>query len=310
MNYKNNFIISEEVQEALRRNEPVVALESSIISHGMPYPVNIETACMAEETVREYGAVPATIGAYEGKVIVGLSKEQIIRLSNNPDDPSSKAMKASVKGIPYAVANGLNAGFTIAAIIRTAAMAGIKFMATGGIGGVAKGGELSMDVSADLEEMAVSSVAVIGAGCKSILDIGRTKEYLETKDVPVIGIGTDTFPAFFTRDSEYRIDYRIDDLRDVAQFLHAKWEMGFRGAVILSNPVPEEFEMQKELIDRAIAEAVRSSQENDISGENSTPYLLSKVCEITQGESLKTNIEIIRNNARVAALIAKEYAGL
>ena len=166
---------------------------------------------MAEETVRKYGAIPATIGVYKGDIIVGLTKEQITGLSNNPDNPESKAMKASVKGIPYAVANKLNAGFTIAAIVRVAYMAGIKFMATGGIGGVAKGGELSMDVSADLEEMAVSSVAIIGAGCKSILDIGRTKEYLETKDVPVIGLGTDSFPAFFTPNSKYRIDYRIDD---------------------------------------------------------------------------------------------------
>ena len=220
----NNFVISQEVQEALNANKPVVALESSIITHGMPYPTNIETAMMVEETVRENGAVPATIGVYHGKVIVGLSKEQIIGISNNPDDPGTKAMKASVKGIPYAVSQGVSAGFTIAAILRTAAMAGIRFMATGGIGGVARGGELSMDVSADLEEMARSSVAIISAGCKSILDIGRTKEYLETKDVPVIGMGCDSFPAFFTPYSEYRIDYRIDDYDQVAKFAkNGRW---------------------------------------------------------------------------------------
>ena len=290
----NNFVISQEVQEALNANKPVVALESSIITHGMPYPTNIETAMMVEETVRESGAVPATIGVYHGKVIVGLSKEQIIGISNNPDDPGTKAMKASVKGIPYAVSQGVSAGFTIAAILRTAAMAGIRFMATGGIGGVARGGELSMDVSADLEEMARSSVAIISAGCKSILDIGRTKEYLETKDV-------------FTPYSEYRIDYRIDDYDQVAKFVREKWSMGFPGAVILSNPVPKEFAFDEAVINKAIAEAVKQAQEQGIAGEKSTPFLLSKVCEATGGASLRTNVEIVRNNARVAAIIAKRY---
>ena len=310
MDFKDCFVISDEVKEALAQGKPVVALESSIISHGMPYPTNIETAYMAEETVRKYGAIPATIGVYKGKVIVGLTKDQIYGICNNPDDPETKAMKASVKGIPFAVANGLNAGFTIAAIVRTASMAGIKFMATGGIGGVSKGGELSMDVSADLEEMQVSSVGIIGAGCKSILDIGRTKEYLETKDVPVIGIGTNSFPAFFTPTSKYRIDYRIDDLKDVARFCKAKWDLGFKGAAILSNPVPEEFAMSEETIDAAIAKAHALCIEEGISGENNTPFLLSKVCEITEGASLRTNVEIIRNNTKVAALIAKAYSEL
>ena len=310
MDFKDHFIINEEVKEALSLNKPVVALESSIISHGMPYPTNVETALMAEQTVRQCGAVPATIGIYKGNIIVGLSKEQIYAISNNPDDPETKAMKASVKGIPFAVSNGLNAGFTIAAILRCASMAKIKFMATGGIGGVSKGGELSMDISADLEEMQTASVGIVGAGCKSILDIGRTKEVLETKDVPVIGIGTDCFPAFFTPKSQYRIDYRIDDLENVAKFCKAKWDLGFQGAAILSNPVPQEFAMAEEVIDEAIAQAVRSAEKEGISGEKNTPYLLSKVCELTHGESLKTNVEIIRNNARTAALIAKKYSAL
>lgn len=310
MNQLHNFIVSQEVQDALQANRPVVALESSIISHGMPYPTNIETALLCEQTVRENGAVPATIGVFQGKVVVGLTKEQIIGLSNNPEDPTSKAMKASVKGIPYAVTNGLNAGFTIAAIMRTASMAGIRFMATGGIGGVAKGGELSMDISADLEEMGHTSVAVISAGCKSILDIGRTKEYLETKDVPVIGMGTDSFPAFFTPHSKYRIDYRIDDYEQVARFVYEKWAMGLPGAVILSNPVPEAYAMDEATIDSAIQEAVRLSVEQGIAGEKSTPFLLSKVCEITGGASLRANVEIVRNNARVAAIIAKHYCEL
>ncbi len=300
-----NFVIAPEVAQALKEGRPVVALESSIISHGMPYPTNVETALMVEQTVRDNGAVPATIGCYKGKVVVGLSKEQVVAISNNPDDPATKAMKASVKGIPYAVAQGLNAGFTIAAIMRTAAMAGIRFMATGGIGGVAKGGELSMDVSADLEEMGRTSVAVISAGCKSILDIGRTKEYLETKDVPVIGMGCDSFPAFFTPYSKYRIDYRIDDYMDVAKFVYEKWALGFPGAAILSNPVPAEFALDEDYIESAIAKAVELLQKEGISGERSTPFLLSKVCEVTGGVSLRTNVEIVRNNARVAAIIAK-----
>ena len=310
MNIEPYLIVAPRVREAVQNGEPVVALESSIISHGMPYPTNVETALMAEETVREYGAVPATIGVYKGKIVVGLDREQVGALVNNPADPASRAMKASVKGIPYAIVNGLNAGFTIAAILRCASIAGIRFMATGGIGGVSKGGELSMDVSADLEEFGRTSVGVISAGCKSILDIGRTKEYLETKDVPVIGMGTDSFPAFFTPHSQYRIDYRIDDYHMVARFLKAKWELGFEGAAILSNPIPERFAIAEEVIDAAIARAVEMAKEEGIAGEKNTPFLLSKVNELTGGASLAANVEIIRNNARVAAVIAREYHAL
>ena len=305
-----NFIVSDEVAQALEENRPVVALESSIISHGMPYPTNIETAFAVEEAVRSEGAVPATIGVYQGNVIVGLSKDQIIAISNNPNDPSTKAMKASVKGIPFAVSQGLNAGFTIAAIMRTAYMAGIKVMATGGIGGVAKGGEITMDVSADLHEMGQTSIAIISAGCKSILDIGRTKEYLETQDVPVLGMRCDSFPAFFVPYSKYRIDYRIDDYHEVAKFIKAKWDLGFQGSVICSNPVPDEYAMEEDYIEGIIAEAYAQSKKDGISGENSTPYLLGKVLELTEGRSLEVNIEIVKNNGRVAAIIAKELANL
>lgn len=304
---KKYYTISKEVQEAIKNGEPVVALESSIISHGMPYPTNLDVAAMAEETVRANGAVPATIGVYKGKIVVGMDADQRYAISNNPDDPAAKAMKASVKGIPFAVNSGLNAGFTIAAIIHTAREAGIRIMATGGIGGVSKGGENTMDVSADLHEFGKTGVAVIAAGCKSILDIGRTKEVLETQDVPVIGMGCDSFPSFFTRSSKYRIDYRIDDYADVASFLHAKWDLGYETAVILCNPVPKEFEMDEATIEGAIAKATQLAIENGIGGENNTPYLLGKVKELTNGASLKTNVEIVRNNARVAALIAKEY---
>lgn len=299
--------ISARVKEALANGEPVVALESSIISHGMPYPTNLEVAQMAEDVVTANGAVPATIGLYQGKIIVGMNAEQRYAISNCPGDEKAKAMKASVKGIPYAISAKKNAGFTIAAILRVAEMVGIRIMATGGIGGVSRGGENSMDVSADLEEFGHTSVAVIAAGCKSILDIGRTKEVLETKDVPVIGMGCSSFPAFFTPDSPYRIDYRIDDYDEVADFLRTKWKLGFQGAAILCNPVPAEYAMDPKVVEDAIKQATEMAKEQAVGGENNTPFLLGKVKELTNGDSLRTNIEVIRNNARVAALIAKSY---
>lgn len=299
--------IAPRVREAIHNSEPVVALESSIISHGMPYPTNLEVAAMAEQTVLDNGAIPATIGVYHGKIVVGMDEEQRYAISNNPDDPAATAMKASVKGIPYAVTMNKNAGFTIAAIVRTAAEVGIRIMATGGIGGVSRGGELSMDVSADLEEFGHTGVAVISAGCKSILDIGRTKEVLETKDVPVIGLRCDRFPSFFSPSSPFRIDYRIDEYHDVAKFLKTKWALGYNTAVILCNPVPKEYALDYDEIEKVIEEATQLARENGISGENNTPFLLSKVKELTNGASLKTNIEVVRNNARVAAEIAKAY---
>lgn len=307
MNWKDHFVISEEVQTALAENRPVVALETSIISHGMPYPTNVETALMAEQVVRENGAVPATIGVYRGKVTVGMTREQIECFTNREGHPETKTMKASVKGIPYAVANGLNAGFTIAGELRVASMAGIRIMATGGLGGVSRGGEITMDVSADLTELGKTNVAVVCAGCKPILDIGRTKEVLETNDVPVISMGVDSFPAFFTRTSRFRTDYRIDDVEGVARFLHAKWGMGFDGGVVVSNPIPPEFELDGDAIEEVILKAVEQAKIDGISGEDNTPYLLRHVSEYTKGKSLATNVEIVRNNVRVAALLAKAY---
>lgn len=301
------FEFAPRVKEALANAEPVVALESSIISHGMPYPTNLEVAKMAEETVAANGAVPATIGIYKGKIIIGMDEDQRYAISNRPGDPDAVAMKSSVKGIPYAISMKKNAGFTIAAIVRAASMAGIRFMATGGIGGVSRGGELSMDVSADLEEFGHTRMAVIAAGCKSILDIGRTKEVLETKDVPVIGMGCDSFPAFFTPSSQYRIDYRIDDYKEVAEFLRTKWQLGFEGSAILCNPIGEEFAMDAAYIEDAIHRATEMAKEQAVGGENNTPFLLAKVNELTNGASLRTNVEVIRNNTRVAAIIAKNY---
>jgi len=307
VNWKERFVISEEVQSALDENRPVVALETSIVSHGMPYPSNIETALMAEKVVRENGAVPATIGVHRGYVTVGMTEDMIACFTNRKDHPETKTMKASVKGIPYAVINGLNAGFTIAAGVRVASMAGIHIMATGGLGGVSRGGQVTMDISADLEELGKTNVAVVCAGCKPILDIGRTKEVLETKDVPVISMGVDCFPAFFSRTSRFRTDYRIDAVEDVAKFLHAKWEIGFHGGVVVSNPIPEEFELDGDKLEEVILLAVEQAQVDGISGEDNTPYLLHKVSEYTKGTSLARNIEIVRSNVRVSALLAKAY---
>ncbi|GHU67080.1 pseudouridine-5'-phosphate glycosidase [Clostridia bacterium] len=301
------FEISPRVKEGLVNSEPVVALESSIISHGMPYPTNLEVAKMAEEVVTENGAIPATIGVWKGKIVVGMDEQQRYEISNKPGDETTVAMKASVKGIPFAVIQKRNAGFTIAAILRAASIAGIRIMATGGIGGVSRGGEFTMDVSADLEELGHTSVGVVAAGCKSILDIGRTKEVLETKDVPVIGLGCDSFPAFFTPSSQYRIDYRIDSYDEAAEFLRTKWELGFQGAAILCNPVPAQYAMDQEIIDEAIRKATEMAKENAVGGEHNTPFLLDRVSELTGGASLRTNIEVIRNNAKTAALIAKSY---
>lgn len=307
MNWKDHFVISDEVRAALDENRPVVALETSIISHGMPYPTNVETALMAERVVRENGAVPATIGVYRGKITVGMTEEMITCFSNRTGYPETTTMKASVKGIPYAVIKGLNAGFTIAAELRVAAMAGIRIMATGGLGGVSRGGEITMDVSADLEELGKTSVAVVCAGCKPILDIGRTKEVLETKDVPVISMGVDSFPAFFTRTSRFRTDYRLDTVEEIAQFLHAKWEIGLPGGVVVANPLPPEFELDGDAIEQVILKAVEHAKIDGISGEDNTPYLLRHVSEYTGGKSLNTNVEIVRSNVGVAARLAKAY---
>ena len=305
--YMKYFEVAPEVAQALKNGDPVVALESSIISHGMPYPTNLEVAQMAEDEVRANGAVPATIGIYKGKIVIGMDADQRYAICNRPGDPDAVAMKSSLKGIPYAITMKKNAGFTIAAIVRAASMVGIRFMATGGIGGVSWGGESSMDVSADLKEFYRTPMAVISAGCKSILDIGRTKEVLETLDVPVIGLGCDSLPAFFTPKSKYRIDYRLDGSEQAADFLHVKWELGFEGSVMLCNPVPEQYAMDEDVIEGAIAEATRLAKESADAGENNTPFLLAKVCELTNGDSLRTNVEVIRNNAKVAAQICRCY---
>ena len=298
--------ISKEVQEALAKGEAVVALESTIISHGMPYPQNVETALQVEEIVRKNGAIPATIAILNGKLKVGLSKDEIDYLGKKGLD----CTKASRRDIPFILAKGLDGATTVASTMIIAQMAGIKVFATGGIGGVHRGAETTMDISADLEELGQTNVAVICAGAKSILDIGLTLEYLETKGVPVIGYQTSELPAFYTRKSGFGVDYRVDTALELAQALKAKWDLNLKGGVVVANPIPDEFQMDYDTITNAINNALAELDEKGIKGKESTPFLLGKVKEITGGNSLVANIELVYNNARLGAELAREYAKL
>lgn len=298
--------ISKEVQEALAKGEAVVALESTIISHGMPYPQNVETALKVEEIVRNNGAVPATIAILNGKLKVGLSKEEIDYLGKK----GLECTKASRRDIPFILAKGLDGATTVASTMIIAEMAGIKVFATGGIGGVHRGAETTMDISADLEELGQTNVAVICAGAKSILDIGLTLEYLETKGVPVVGYKTNELPAFYTRKSGFGVDYRVDSPLELAKALKAKWDLKLKGGIVVANPIPEEFQMDYDTITTAIENALKELSEKGVKGKESTPFLLAKVKEITGGNSLIANIELVYNNAKLGAELAKEYAKL
>lgn len=298
--------ISKEVQEALIRGEAVVALESTIISHGMPYPQNVETALKVEEIVRKNGAIPATIAILNGKLKVGLSKDEIDYLGKK----GLECTKASRRDIPFILAKGLDGATTVASTMIIAQMAGIKVFATGGIGGVHRGAETTMDISADLEELGQTNVAVVCAGAKSILDIALTLEYLETKGVPVVGYQTSELPAFYTRKSGFNVDYRVDTAKELAAALKAKWDLNLKGGVVVANPIPEEFQMDYDTITNAINNALKELDEKGIKGKESTPFLLGKVKEITGGSSLVANIELVFNNAKLGAELAKEYAKL
>lgn len=298
--------ISKEVQEALAKGEAVVALESTIISHGMPYPQNVETALRVEEIVRNNGAIPATIAILNGKLKVGLSKEEIDYLGKK----GLECTKASRRDIPFILAKGLDGATTVASTMIIAEMAGIKVFATGGIGGVHRGAETTMDISADLEELGQTNVAVICAGAKSILDIGLTLEYLETKGVPVVGYQTNELPAFYTRKSGFGVDYRVDSPLELAKALKAKWDLKLKGGIVVANPIPEEFQMDYDTITTAIENALKELSEKGVKGKESTPFLLAKVKEITGGNSLTANIELVYNNAKLGAELAKEYAKL
>ncbi|MBQ1798770.1 MAG: pseudouridine-5'-phosphate glycosidase [Muribaculaceae bacterium] len=296
--------ISPEVQEALREGKPVVALESTIISHGMPYPQNVETALRVEQTIRDNGAVPATIAIIGGKLKAGCTPEEIEYLGHK----GQAVTKASRRDLPVLIARGADGATTVTTTMIIAAMAGIRVFATGGIGGVHRGAETTMDISADLEELAQTPVMVICAGAKSILDLGLTLEYLETKGVPVIGYGTEELPAFYTRQSGFKVDYRIDTPQELAAAFRAKLDMGLQGGMLVTNPIPEEYSMPPEIINRAIDEAIKEANQLGIRGKQTTPFLLAKVKELTSGDSLASNIQLVLNNARLAALTAAELA--
>ena len=296
--------ISPEVKAALDEGRPVVALESTIISHGMPYPKNVETALLVEQTIRDNGAVPATIAVIGGRLKAGLSHEEIEYLGKT----GRGVAKASRRDLPALVARGADGATTVTTNMIIAHMAGINVFATGGIGGVHRGAEVTMDISADLEELAQTPVMVVCAGAKSILDLGLTLEYLETKGVPVIGYGTDELPAFYTRKSGFGVDYRVDSPEELAAMFRAQRELSYKGGMLVTNPIPEQYAMDKEVIDKAIEQALAEAKEQHVHGKETTPFLLARVVELTGGDSLESNIKLVLNNATVAAKTAAELA--
>ncbi|MDT2523718.1 pseudouridine-5'-phosphate glycosidase [Enterococcus raffinosus] len=296
---------SKEVQEAIKNELPIVALESTIISHGMPYPQNIEMAERCEDIVRENGAVPATIAIMDGKIKIGLSKEELNRLAT-----AKNVAKVSRRDFAAVIAEGEIGATTVASTMICAELAGIKFFVTGGIGGVHRGFEETMDVSADLEELCKTNVNVICAGAKSILDIPRTLEYLETKGVPVIGYKTDQLPAFFTRESGLKLAIRKDSLNEIAQLINAKDALELSGGTVIANPISEDDQLDKDYIDSIINEAVESANEEGISGKEMTPFLLSKIVDKTNGKSLEANISLVFNNAEIGSKLAVELSKL
>ncbi len=298
--------IHPDVAQAIAEQRPVVALESTIISHGMPYPQNVATALQVEAEVRAHGAVPATIAIINGRLKAGLTAAEIETLGQT----GRSVVKVSRRDLPFIVAAGATGATTVAATMIIAAMAGIRVFATGGIGGVHRGAQRSFDVSADLQELAQTPVAVVCAGAKSILDLGLTLEYLETHGVPVIGYQTPWLPAFFTRDSAFKVDYQLDSAQAIAQVMHAKWAMNLRGGLVVANPIPEAFAMPRAAIDAAVEQALQEAQQQHITGKESTPFLLARVCELTGGDSLASNIQLVLNNARLAAAIARDYLAL
>ncbi|ABY91576.1 pseudouridine-5'-phosphate glycosidase [Thermoanaerobacter sp. X514] len=298
----NKFIdLSKEVKEAMEERKPVVALESTIISHGMPYPENIETAKTLENIVREHGAIPATIAIINGRIKIGLSEEELEFMGT-----SKEILKASRRDLPVVLAKGLSAATTVSATMICANLAGIKVFVTGGIGGVHRGAEQTFDISADLQELANTDVAVVCAGAKAILDLPRTLEYLETFGVPVVGFKTSEFPAFYTRESGLKVDYKVDDEIEAAKIIKTKWDLGLKGGVLIANPIPKEYALDKTYIDKAIEDALYEAEKRNIKGKEITPFLLDKIKDLTQGKSLKANIELVKNNAHVGAKIAIE----
>jgi len=305
MNLNNYLEIHPKVKKAMENKLPIVALESTIISHGMPYPKNIETAKNVEKTVRENNAIPATIAIINGKLKVGLSNEEIEFLATN-----NTIGKVSRRDIAVTVSKKLSGSTTVAATMIIANLAKIAVFATGGIGGVHRGAENTLDISADLEELSKTNVCVVCAGAKAILDIGLTLEYLETKGVPILGYKTSELPAFYSSKSGFNVDYRVDTASDIAEIISTKWGLSINGGVLVTNPIPKEFELKSDYMNKSINEAVNEANNNKITGKEITPYLLSKVNEITKGKSLDANIKLIKNNAALAAKIAISFSKL
>lgn len=298
--------IHPDVQYALRHRGPIVALESTIICHGMPYPRNVETARDVETVVKDIGATPATIAILNGRLKVGLEQDEIEYLGHN----GPQITKVSRRDIPFIVSRESDGATTVAATMIIAAMAGVAVMATGGIGGVHRGVQQTMDISADLDELSRTNIAIVCAGIKSVLDIGRTLEYLETVGVPVVGYRTNTVPAFYARSSGFPVDYRVDEAIEVAEALRTKRDLGVDGAILVTNPIPEEHALNSQEIDQTIEQAITDMQQRGISGKESTPFLLSRIAEQTEGRSLDANIELMLHNANLAAEIAVEYSRL
>ncbi|MFS1512396.1 pseudouridine-5'-phosphate glycosidase [Chengkuizengella sp. SCS-71B] len=305
MNLKSFIEYSHEVLEAKNNKKPVVALESTIISHGMPYPQNVETAKAVEQIIRDNGAVPATIAIINGKIKIGLTEDEIEFLAK-----SDEIEKASRRDLPYLLMKKKNGATTVAATMICANLANVEVFVTGGIGGVHREAETTMDISADLQELAKTNVAVVCAGAKSILDIGLTLEYLETHGVPVLGYETKTLPAFYSRSSAFEVDYQVDSTTEVAEMIDTKWRLGLDGGIVITNPVPKEDELSPEFMNQIIDQALSEAKENNISGKETTPFLLDKVKELTKGQSLVTNIALVKNNANIGAQIAVQLHAL
>jgi len=306
MNINKYLDVNPEVAEAIANGKPVVALESTIISHGMPYPQNVETALNVERIIRENGAVPATIAIIGGRLKAGLTPDEIEYFGKK----GQAIAKASRRDLAVLCARGEDGATTVTTTMIIAHMAGIKIFATGGIGGVHRGAETTMDISADLEELGQTPVMVVCAGAKSILDLGLTLEYLETKGVPVIGFGTKELPAFYTRQSGFSVDYRIDTAQELARAFKVQNELGFKGGMLVANPIPEEYAMPLDTINAAIDQAIAECNEKGIKGKETTPFLLARVAELTGGDSLASNIRLVYNNAKVAAQTAVHYCNM
>ena len=305
MNYKDYLSITPEIQKAIDEGKPIVALESTILSHGMPYPQNVEFASKVEEVVRGEGAIPATTAIIGGKLKIGLTKDELELMCK-----AENVGKVSRRDVAVYLATGKTGATTVATTMLIASLAGIKIFATGGIGGVHRGAQESMDISADLQELAHTPVCVVGAGCKSLLDIGLTLEYLETFGVPVLGYQTDDFPAFYCRKSGYGVDYNLKDATEAAKIMKTKWDLGLEGGMLIGNPIPKEYELDFDEMEKVINEALDMAKKDHIRGKATTPYLLSHIKDLTDGVSFASNLQLAYNNARVASQIAVEFAKL